>query len=364
MGRKRTPGLRLRRGVWHIEKSIKGYGRLCESCGTGNLDEAQSYLYRRIEEIRQSIIFGVRPRRLWREAATKYLCENTHKASIGDDARHLAALEPFIGDLPIEEVHDEPLKAYKLAEQQRGTRAKSVNNALGVVRRILNLAARSWRHKRTGLTWLAQAPLLTMLPVRDSRRAYPLDWEEQRRLFRELPTHLHRMALFKVNTGTREQEVCQLRWEWEVPIPKIETSVFVIPAEFIKNREDRLIVLNRVAKSIVDELRGGHRERVFTYRGRPVESMHNTAWKEAWKRAQLPVHKDVSRGVHNLKHTHGRRLRAAGVSLETRRVLLGHTNGDITTHYSAPEIQELIDAAEKVCNGAATGLVLVKGSVR
>ena len=36
--------------------------------------------------------------------------------------------------------------------------------------------------------------------------------------------------------------------------------------------------------------------------------------------------------VHDLKHTFGRRLRAAGVPVETRKVLLGHRNGDITTH--------------------------------
>src|SRR5690606_5663535 len=39
---------------------------------------------------------------------------------------------------------------------------------------------------------------------------------------------------------------------------------------------------------------------------------------------------------------------AAGVPLETRKVLLGHTTGDITTHYSAPELKELIEAVEKV----------------
>ncbi|WP_139176792.1 tyrosine-type recombinase/integrase [Nitrosospira multiformis] len=53
--------------------------------------------------------------------------------------------------------------------------------------------------------------------------------------------------------------------------------------------------------------------------------------------------------MHDLKHTFGRRLRSAGVSLETRKVLLGHKNGGITSHYSAPEIGELIDAANKVC---------------
>jgi integrase len=59
----------------------------------------------------------------------------------------------------------------------------------------------------------------------------------------------------------------------------------------------------------------------------------------------------VTGPVHDLKHTFGRRLRAAGVELETRKVLLGHRNGDITTHYSAPELEELIEAANRVCNG-------------
>jgi 2C-methyl-D-erythritol 2,4-cyclodiphosphate synthase len=67
--------------------------------------------------------------------------------------------------------------------------------------------------------------------------------------------------------------------------------------------------------------------------------------------------------VHDLKHTFGRRLRAAGVPIETRKVLLGHRNGDITTHYSAPELEELIDAANKVCgekSGKTPALVVLK----
>lgn len=52
----------------------------------------------------------------------------------------------------------------------------------------------------------------------------------------------------------------------------------------------------------------------------------------------------------NLRHTFGRRLRAAGVSLETRKALLGHANGDMTTHYSAVEIGELMCAVEKIAN--------------
>lgn len=53
--------------------------------------------------------------------------------------------------------------------------------------------------------------------------------------------------------------------------------------------------------------------------------------------------------VHDLKHTFGRRLRAAGVSFEDRQDLLGHRSGRITTHYSAAELSRLIDAANSVC---------------
>ena len=88
---------------------------------------------------------------------------------------------------------------------------------------------------------------------------------------------------------------------------------------------------------------------VFTYRGRRIRKIINTAWKRAWQEAKLPVDDQWLHDVHNLKHTFGRRLRAAAVPLETRRVLLGHKIRDITSHYSAPEIQELIDAANRVC---------------
>jgi len=100
-----------------------------------------------------------------------------------------------------------------------------------------------------------------------SRKPYPLSWEEQSVLFAELPAHLQQMALFKVNTGTREQEVCKLRWDWEIYVPELETSVFLIPASFggrnaslgVKNGEDRLVVLNGVAKSVIDKQRGQSR---------------------------------------------------------------------------------------------------------
>ncbi len=226
---------------------------------------------------------------------------------------------------------------------------KSVNNALGVVSAVLNRAARVWRSE-AGTPWLRQAPpKLSRLSTKGREaKPYPLSWAEQDRLFQCLPRHLADAALFAVNTGCREQEICQLRWEWEVEIPELETSVFILPASLTKTGTERVVVLNSIASRVIASRRGMHKEYVFTYRKKPVGKLRSSAWRRAWEKAGLPLEHGILKGVHNLRHTFGRRLRGAGVPLETRKALLGHANGDITTHYSAAEIGELLNAAEKI----------------
>lgn len=48
------------------------------------------------------------------------------------------------------------------------------------------------------------------------------------------------------------------------------------------------------------------------------------------------------------------RIARRGCGEETRKVLLGHKNGEITTHYSAPEIAELINPVNKIDRSLAT----------
>jgi len=52
--------------------------------------------------------------------------------------------------------------------------------------------------------------------------------------------------------------------------------------------------------------------------------------------------------AHNLKHTLGHRLRSVCCPIEIRKVLPGHRDGDITTHYSAAELEELLIWLERV----------------
>ncbi|MCP5172609.1 MAG: tyrosine-type recombinase/integrase [Pseudomonadales bacterium] len=359
---KRTPGLvkRGKNGIWTIDKRIRGYGRLFESTGTGDRQEAERYLTFRLEQIRNEMVYGVKPDYTFRQAATKYLLENERKRSIDRDAQSLRILDSFIGNLALRQVHQDTLGPFIASRKKEGLKSNTINRDLAVVRRVLILAARLWRDER-GNPWLETTPLIRMLDWKDARKPYPISWVEQERLFAELPIHLREMALFKVNTGTREAEVCGLRWEWEVSLPELSASVFLIPGDLVKNGEDRLVVLNSVARAVVNRQRGKHREHVFTYtykgEHKPVERMNTKAWRRARDVTELSQVR-----VHDLKHTFGRRLRAAGIGVETRMVMLGHTNKQITTHYSAVEIGELIEAAERVSfeRGSTPTLTLLR----
>ena len=342
MGRKRIPGLVRRGGIWHIDKRIGGR-RVCQSTGSAELSEAEQVVARITEETRQAQLYGVRPQRIFEQAAAKYVLENQHKRSFSDDIGRLKHLLPHIGQVSLERLHRGTLDPWVATHRDDGLAIGTINHGLKVVRRILNLAATEWMDEH-GLTWLAAAPKIKLLPDKDKRSPYPLSWDEQARLFPELPGHLSAMALFAVNTGCRVGEICRLRWDWEEKLPGLDTSVFVIPDRYVKNGDDRLVVLNRIASSVIDAQRGKHREVVFTFNGKPVARMLNSAWKNARVRAGLPQVR-----VHDLKHTFGRRLRAAGVSFEDRQDLLGHRSGRITTHYSAAELSRLIAAANRVC---------------
>lgn len=358
MGRRKAPGLKRRAGIWHIDKRILGR-RVCQSTGTDQLEEAERHLARVMEEIRQAQVYGVRPSRTFEQAAAKFVMENQHKRSIDDDVSHLKQLVPWLGGHPIDRIHLGTLQPWIDRRKKEGKAIGTINHGIKVVRHILNLAATDWVDEH-GLTWLASPPKLKLLPDVAKRPPYPLNWDEQTLLFRELPDYLAEMALFAVNTGCRDQEVCNLLWDWEVKVPQLGTCVFIVPGSRVKNGDERLVVLNSVAASVVAARRGQHLTHVFTFKGQPVSRMMTSAWKRARIRVGLQQVR-----VHDLKHTFGRRLRAAGVSFEDRQDLLGHKSGRITTHYSAAELSRLLMAANSVVarENSRPELVVLKGAL-
>ena len=204
------------------------------------------------------------------------------------------------------------MQPYIAKRRSDGVKSRAINQELKIVRQIVNFVADELIDEY-GLTRLETAPQIRLLPEPDLRPPRPLSWEEQARFFPELPDHLATMALFIVNTGLRDAGICGLRWEWEVKLQGLEGTAFILPANRFKSRQEGLVLLNRVAQSIVDSQRGRHPEYVFIFRGKPNVRMLNTGWKRAREATGIDVR------VHDLRHTFGMRLRAAGVSFEDRQ---------------------------------------------
>ena len=128
MARKNITGLHRRGEIWHIDKQVKGFGMLCESTGTGDQEEAERYLIHRLKEIRNATVYGVRPMKTWRQAATRYLLDNASMPSIGLTAIQFDHLDPFIGDLRLDRIHDGPLAGFIQQRREDGVKNRTIKD--------------------------------------------------------------------------------------------------------------------------------------------------------------------------------------------------------------------------------------------
>lgn len=368
MGRTRTKGIILEDdGTRTVNKIWRGE-RIFARLGEVSQEDAENWLREEITKLEVERNRGGSTRPLFAAGAKKYLQECAGKRSIETIAWHIKLLLPYIGMLEIDQVCDDTLEDFKddrLAggmiiddgEPLKPASATTVNRSLEVVRTILNRAARAWRIDRK--PWLMHAPpLITMLPE-NPRPPRPISWEEQDLFFPKLAAHLQKMAIFDVNTGLRDENVCGLRWEWEIEVPEAGRSVFVIPGEFYKTKVPHVVILNDAAWSIIEGQRGEHKEYVFTYAGHRVETMNNNGWQNVRKSVGL---QDVR--VHDLRHTYASRLRAAGVSQEDRNALMGHGGASMPEHYASGDVGWLIQLANKAMDrvGTRTLLRVVSGT--
>jgi len=349
---KRTPGLRKKGNIWHIEKVIAGK-LVRKSTGETELEQAERYLAQLITKERSIKIYGERINKTFDEAAARYVTEFAHKKSLDCDISALKSVMPYIGHLHLQSIHSGSFDTFVRDRKSKGVSAGTLTRDLAVIKQVLSLSVRLWRDD-IGRPWLDTMPILPKISG-EKRKPRPISFSEQELLLKSLPDYLAEMALFALNTGLRDQEICGMKWLDECKVNGLDTSVFVITEERAKNSRERIVPLNSVAMSIVNKRRGNGSEYVFAYEGRKLARMTNRAWRKGRESVGL---KEVR--VHDLRHTFGMRLRAAGVSYEDRQDLLGHHAGRITTHYSKVEIGRLIECVELLCTERKPELTLVR----
>ena len=151
------------------------------------------------------------------------------------------------------------------------------------------------------------------------------------------------------NKKTWDDKKLKALWEESIMPGVTNTSLakkYGVSRQNVKGRKrGRVLVCNTVAQSIIEAQRGKHAEFVFPFRGHRVETMNNTAWQRARRIAGIP---DLH--IHDLRHTVGMRLREAGVREETIADILWHARQGMTAHYSVVQIDELVEALNRINN--------------
>jgi hypothetical protein len=197
--------LRKRGSVWWIDIATPSGERVRRSAKTGNKAQAQELHDKLRSEVWRLQKLGDRPRRLWQDAAVRWLREQLHKASLEDDKEKLRWLDRYLANRELESINRALIDAITEAKRPDGCSNGTVNRTLALIRAILRKCARDWE-------WLDRVPAVRLLKE-PTRRIRFLNRHQARALLRELPPHLRDMATFTLATGLRAANVTGLSWE-------------------------------------------------------------------------------------------------------------------------------------------------------
>src|SRR5947209_3675721 len=94
--------LRKRGGSWWIDVVAPNGERIRRTAGTANKALAQEFHDRLKSELWRIAHLGEKPRRIWNEAVVRWLKEQSHKATAGEDVTKLKWLDQFLGGKPLD----------------------------------------------------------------------------------------------------------------------------------------------------------------------------------------------------------------------------------------------------------------------
>ena len=219
------------------------------------------------------------------------------------------------------------IRAAKLKEATKGT----TNRYLALVRSILIRARDEWE-------WVDKVPKVRLFKETASRER-SLTREEAGRLLDELPPHQRDVVLFALATGLRQMNVLKLEWS-QIDLERRHAWIHAAQS---KNRRPIAIPPNETAYTVLTRQMGKHPSRVFTFRGKPLNSANNKAWIHALQRAGITDFR-----WHDLRHTWATWQRQAGTPTHELQRLGRWLTGAMVERYAHLAPDHLASAASRL----------------
>jgi len=302
-----------------------------------------------------------KPRKLWLEAATRWLEDMKHKRSIATDSYRLGVLaEGLDYELWLDEIDNEFVRNVVVEKilKARKVNPATINRYITLLSSILNKAENEWG-------WLERAPRLSKPGKQGERqrRAW-LNVNQFNRLYSEMSINSKHRAdamLLSLCTGLRLSNVSKLEWS---QIDFVNKSIF-IPKDKFKGRRDHTVPLNNTALKLLESWKNKHPVRVFTYRGEPFDKINLRWWHKQFDKlgineelrtlGLLTTEKDldgdyIERFVfHGMRHTFATWLSRANVPLEVIESIGGWSNGNVRQVKTYAHIADVNFLRPSVC---------------
>lgn len=314
---------------WWVKIIIDGR-KIQRSTGTDDKTKAEEFHDRLKAQMWEQNRLGVKPQRSWKDAVLRWLSETSEKATHEEDKRKLNWLDAYLGNKVLEEITLDVIDSIRAAKLKEAAKA-TTNRYLALIRSILLRARDEWE-------WIDKAPKIRLFKESVSRER-SLTREQAGRLLAELPEHQRDVVLFALATGLRQSNVLKLEWSQI----NLEQRHAWIHAAQSKNRRPIAIPLNEAAYAVLLRQKGKHQERVFTFKGKPLNAANTRAWKNALVRAGIADFR-----WHDLRHTWATWQRQAGTPTHELQRLGGWRTGAMVERYAHLAPEHLAVAASRL----------------
>lgn len=147
-----------------------------------------------------------------------------------------------------------------------------------------------------------------------------------------LPAHQREVVLFALSTGLRQGNILNLTWDQI----HLDRRMAMIEHGDTKNGAALGIPLNDVALGVLERQQGKHDTHVFTYRGKPLRSANNRAWRAALKACGIESFR-----WHDLRHTWASWLRQNDVPTWVLQELGGWKSESMVRRYAHMSVKHL-----------------------
>jgi integrase len=303
--------------------------RVQESTRAVTKTEAQRYEEKRRSDIREQVIYGNKPKKMWLEAEQRWLQEMQHKRSLWQDVQKFEYLSTYFKNLYLEDITKELV--IDVMKTKPHIKPSTYNRFVTLIKSVLNKAHKEWE-------WLQEVPHIKLQKENNARIRW-ITRQEADALLCQLPEHLMLMAEFSLATGQRANNVVTLQWS-EVDLVR---RIWTIPAEKFKNGKIHVVPLNKQAINVLYLCQGKHHSNVFTFKDKPITQCNTLAFRKALKRAGIKNFR-----WHDLRHTWASWHVQNNTSLQMLQALGGWKDFSMVLRYAHLCPTQLSDVAENL----------------